>query len=777
MDKENYVHSLTFLIGSWLLLIVGTGAEVRAQHLAVSTHDWANLGTAAPDQWADVATPGNGMTYAVGTTTVTNSNEIVFGGDGFSGANVVPPLTVPAFTAVARVVVILQASDSSGIAWQRYFYGTTAFASAFGYSSFARRVSVAVAPSELDTRIVICGDTFDQTLPMAITPPYDAAALAGAFDPSGFIAVFNGAGSLLWSRQFYGEDFGARTGVTDVSVRWDAANGNDIITYCGVSTNGRYDASITPPPPTTMAPVLPFVAPVAPLGCASDIYAGGAAHNAAPQLGVPITAISTDQWDGFVGRLIEPHSGAVGNNPVFHSIVGGGHNDVLISLTEIDDYRFAVVGVTDLRNAQSNNLLYPLTRASFKATLPAPCLSGVTATAFGVLTVFDSELAVTQALPLEIVNSVLIGNAGETACRDVLYHGGILYVGGSTNDTTFLSGFSNLPWAGNIPGVFQGFVVTSFDNGGSFRHASFFDRGYQSGVTGLAAWPDHGEHVSVVGWTRDNVVAPTHIRVLSLFFDTPSSSSPELIALRDYVISANGLGTEAPAADEMSLISALSLSYSRVDGSPQGGGIAVDEKGRATVVGHNRGSNDFPVIGGLPPQAPGHGASSSTDAVRAVVDMLPLGVCRTDGTGACTPVFNIASGFSGGTTPSCALTTVGGTLGHVLLDFQGQLQPGPVSILVDRPPVGGAIYGGAIQLGFPNPVPILALGIESWIDPIQGVTFAILPSGKSYRQSLVLPPGPVQFTIQYITLMATTFGPPCTGALDWAASPALIVGY
>src|SRR2546421_194873 len=90
-------------------------------------------------------------------------------------------------------------------------------------------------PDRLNTRIAICGETYDDVLPLN---QLGTGLGLGPHQSTGFIAVYDGTGSLLWSYQFYG-DLTCATGdcaITDVSVRFDAINDADLVTYCGIST-------------------------------------------------------------------------------------------------------------------------------------------------------------------------------------------------------------------------------------------------------------------------------------------------------------------------------------------------------------------------------------------------------------------------------------------------------------------------------------------------------------------------------------------------------------
>ncbi|HEX5052457.1 MAG TPA: hypothetical protein VFZ65_11835, partial [Planctomycetota bacterium] len=166
-----------------------------------------------------------------------------------------------------------------------------------------------------------------------------------------------------------------------------------------------------------MPPTLPFAAPPNNLLVCNDQYAAGNAHNAA--LG---QMVSTNQWDGIVGRVSSPRN-AVAVTLDFHSIVGGGNDDVLLGISEVDRDRFAVVGATR-DNASGLNSVFPLTRPLFTGTTPV-CFATSPGLGLGVVMVFDAgPTRNNQALAL--LGSTLIGSPnGQTVARDVLFHGGL----------------------------------------------------------------------------------------------------------------------------------------------------------------------------------------------------------------------------------------------------------------------------------------------------------------------------------------------------------------
>ena len=205
--ESKIMKQLATVIG-WVLM--GAGAVV-AQRVTYSTHDWSGLNGIQPDCWADVVTPGSaqgqsGITYSVGTTIIGGAPLSTFSGDG-----VMAPAGLFGFTG-SKQVVVLQKSDPSeldGIEWQAYFFGRElASVGGVGQSATARAISVWPAATQADTRIAICGSSFDPILPSSgSAPPDRAAQWSSASPPAGFIAVYDGGGgapvelSVLWARR------------------------------------------------------------------------------------------------------------------------------------------------------------------------------------------------------------------------------------------------------------------------------------------------------------------------------------------------------------------------------------------------------------------------------------------------------------------------------------------------------------------------------------------------------------------------------------------------
>lgn len=230
--------------------------------------------------------------------------------------------------------------------------------------------------------------------------------------------MFDGTGLLRWSHHFFaGNDANGDCAVTDLSIRRDA-QGQDVVTYCGIFTHGAV------PNGTPLTPVRPFANPA--------LCTGGA------------TMQAQGQWHAFVGRLVR--TGGI-TQPMFHSIVGSpGHG--LFGLAEIDEDRFVVVGSTTADEGASR---FPFTSRCGIAPLVGPYV-------VGTVLVFDaSQTAGGGNLVLE--SSEALGGVGEglvTMARDVTVGRGaagdipvafgsdIAYVVGSTNDPAFTFAGSGL---------------------------------------------------------------------------------------------------------------------------------------------------------------------------------------------------------------------------------------------------------------------------------------------------------------------------------------------
>jgi hypothetical protein len=487
-----------------------------------------------------------------------------------------------------------------------------------GLSNYARAIAVLPGVDALDTRVVICGETFDSHLPEAKTPP-NAGHLAGS--STGFIAVYDGRANLLWSYQFYGHATDAQTTVTDVAIHRDPTTGLDVVTYCGASSNGAALPTGTSTV-STMAPLHAFLAPPIPPACGStSSYTGGASHNSTSPFG------NTDQWDGFVGRLVAPHVNPQPMNVqrVFHSIVGGGHQEALFGITELSHDRFAVVGTLDTYTATFPNSWCPLTRPHYAGTSacpPSPPGTGGSALigSVGVLLIFDASTIPLDGSPpsgpLALEFSTVIGHSSsETTANDVLWHGDRLWIVGATTDPAFVI-TPEPAYAVTRPGVVSGYVLVT-DSTGRLLHASYTGAPQSGGsaCVGVAAWHEYPDHVSICGWTTgiDNTVAtPKRTEVLGFFLDSPTDqdllNNKGLALVRRSLLAPNSVGESLPGASEFTFVQALRNqvpTYSRRSVNPPvgptielptvAGGIAVDGRGLIHVVGSCKDQMDYPV--------------------------------------------------------------------------------------------------------------------------------------------------------------------------------------
>ncbi|HZM28551.1 MAG TPA: hypothetical protein VFB89_14480 [Gemmatimonadales bacterium] len=198
---------------------------------AFSTHDQTTTSGALltlAEGWADVKTPGwappgpvpvwrDGRTYAVGTIdvqTTDSSNNPMFSGYAVRSvdhpATTWPVWTMPG-TGNSRQIVIVQCSNpDQSVAWQNFFYGDSGlypFIQWWYRAINARAISVWPAATEADTRVAICGETYDSVMPrnqfpglLGWTRTFATIGGMGALTfgmPSGFIAVYDGSGVLL----------------------------------------------------------------------------------------------------------------------------------------------------------------------------------------------------------------------------------------------------------------------------------------------------------------------------------------------------------------------------------------------------------------------------------------------------------------------------------------------------------------------------------------------------------------------------------------------------
>ncbi|MEZ6038561.1 MAG: hypothetical protein R3F29_13855 [Planctomycetota bacterium] len=766
---------------------------VSAQFTPWSTYDYTVSG---PEQsfneaWADAKMPGGWpdtmvagapataegrSTYVVGSVEVQQVDMVptFFSGVGATRASGAP--FDVGFGNVRQVALVQRnggtvASGSSANGWQRFFYGSSGLLTQIiTRATNARAISVWDAADPLDARIAICGETYDERLPLSQSPS-TGWTVATDTSPSGFIAVLNGNGDLLWSYHFFaGNDPDADCAVTDLSIRVDA-EGNDVVTYCGIFSHGD------PGVGTPLSPVLPF----APSGSCT----GGATTQVA------------GQWDGFVGRLIRPDGAPAPNFPQFQSIVGGPGQDGLFGLAEIDANTFVVVGSTQATAGQGG--------------FPIPSACGIVGPyVLGAALLFDASAVPSGAL--QLVGGIEIGTVGEgtnTMARDVAVGRGafadngddMIYVVGSTDDAG-LPGWFALPSGDTLAGPTDGFIAALRDVSGN-PPTSRLERWtcrlqgdeLNDGLTGISSWNESPDHITVAGWTEvsdgaggsqfdmdvatwffNNAIGP----IAPSFTGSPNSTYELLPVRRTQVGQVGGSAEDRPCVMGATNATLVGLPFATFGlGQPtgeSGGGVAVGENGRCNVVGRS-GSIDYPITTGGRPKDIG------TDAVRTEFDMLPAGVGgavgagRTDGTGfqAATPIYppTVGSGFTGGTTPFCALNQFGDRIGdptpasglrRMLIDFQGTMAGNSTdaAVIISQPnPVAGSILIGVLEFGFPPALPWTTLtGAEIWLG---SGTHSLHPFAsavpRSFRFGLAtLPPGGGPVSAQMVCFLSTPVG-------------------
>lgn len=756
------------------------GLQCRAQASeAFATHDavTAPLPNSPLASWADVKSPGDGRTYLVGTVNVNDSNPAAL--PTYSGATITSAggVTVNALgSSSIRQVAILQITspasvtptNPNGILVQRYYHGATAAQVTGGLTTVARAISVYPGATSADTRIAICGDTRDATLPAG----NGTNSQNSNFQASGFIAVFDGDANLLWSHLFYGNTGGGNCAITDVSIRYDGAvpTPTDIVTFCGASSFGL-DTPLPMGQFSTIRAERPFLPPAA--ACFGDAPTGGDTDNG-------------DEWDGIVGRLTRPHSGAGATTVEFLSVVGGSDQDVLFGIAELDADRFVVVGATGgSPRAPTQNFTFPVQSSA------GECLSSAIDPIMGTVLIFDAGPIRTggAGARLALVTSRLIGPdrvnpmqdvAAPTVARDVLVLGERIVVVGTTQDPALPV---TLAFDSTFDGPSDGFIgvttpqlLDTLPN--AFAQLSYWGGSGDDGLIGVSAWTEYDDHFGVVGYrgalpARDIVCA-------SIWLATdPASPSPNsLVEVRRHTVA--GAGNEVPANVDNLMAQAFqnSLTYTDPFGSNNGGGIAVDQRFRFTLVG-SANAGIATAGGGRPFTAP------QLEGVRIVVDMLPTGVWRTDGTGILGPSAPVPMGV-GTTTPVCALSQFGRRISsppppandvdRILIDFLGTNAPGSpdVALLLDQPPPFYVIEGTWLQLGFISNPPAVISGVELWTLHMSAVVTAHLPPQGADRSIFFkianLPMSGGALTAQFTCIVQNPIA--CTGGV-LVASPAL----
>jgi hypothetical protein len=805
-------HARKFHATALAAAVLSLAASLTGQHMAYATYDWPNGAPNTPDRWMDVKSPGDGRIYSVGTTTEVNSDPA--NNPHFSNAPVQGPTWSNHVTGARQVAVLQVVNTDQQILWQRYFYGFTSPALGGvggGLSTFARRVSVAPALNPADTRIAIVGDTFDNVLPESVTSPNNNWANTHS---SGFLAVYNGNGTLLWSYQFYGRDAGANTTITGVSIR--TREGHDEITYCGASTNGYHDGGGGIGAVSTMDPLRPFLAPAT---NGPDSYSSGDTHQHLAR------NIPTNQWDGFVGRLSAPHSftGTPTVTRHFHSIVGGPTDDALLGLAEVDEDVFVTVGcvsrlISNQTGPWAQGSWLPLTNpVTFNMPSQVPAFhftNNSNYQSFGTVFWFDaSNTKQPGTSPLTLTYSTLIGSQDSaiTVARDVVVHGDHTWIVGSTTDAQFTS-LDVRAANSSFRGPVDSYLLTSPRTPNQpFDHASYVQPGdsdaTESHCVGIGAWSEFHDHVSLYGWL-DTAEHGKDMYVESWFRDATApdhSIAPRLKCIRSAVF--GGDRDDLPGYT-MSMTTGFQPGLNWYPSwELAGGGIDVDPRARVHVVGSTHSSdqdnNLFPGPNpSLWPAADrsaqtGHN-SSGTDAVRATLDMLPntgtIASCRTDLTGNLGPSGWLPSSLympptytgNGGTTPTCGLHSFGIQIGSTastvqrqLIDIEGTLLPGStdVAILLDRPSPSSTIQGSAMLIGIPSILPVLSAGAEMWIPAGQSIGQLYFTTNRSIRVPLgQLPPSGLTYSIQFVSMLPTNH-PACPSDHIYVASPALIFSY
>lgn len=775
------------------------------------THDWTEpvgIGGESRDFrefWADVKTSGDGFAYAVGTIEVERTSSPAFFST-VSASDTVPPGF--SLTNLTRQVVMLQktcAVDVPGvgpaqtIVAQRYFHGETLSLDPNTRASNARGISVWPAMNPEDTRVVICGEIYDQSSPQSQDSSGFVAAAGN--NATGFIAVYDGDLNLLWTHHFFGAASTGVSAVTGVSVRV-VADSQDVITYCGISTFGSPVSGNT-----WLTPVQPFSAPTSACGAGSRGWANGSTDN------------GVGQWDGFVGRISRDHANTTATAIEFHSVVGGSQQDGLFGLSELEEDQFAVVG-SSVGTTTSTGLACP--GVCVLPTDPLYCV--------GTVMVFDAS-GVGGGGALVLRRATMVGQAGElhTILRDVLAQprsnvpngsnrvDDTIIVVGSTEDGGFIGnpGIVQTPFAGPTDGVIGVFGYSSGPSG-LFPY-TFEYQGYAgaSGYTGVNAWNEFIDHAVVTGFREQSGLPGTNdIEVSSYYFFAASALYPNppaggfgLFQLTQCLLS--GSDDDRPTAmgvQEVTLGGASPPLQTFTMGNHAGGGVAQDSTGRVQAVGTTR-STDFPTLGTVSILArprsttlPTPGLPTIEDGVRMVLDLLPDNVGRTDGTGAAPSLAGLSfplPGTNGGTTPPCDIAPFGIQIGvtppnqrRLLIDYDGPPPAGGVTagIVVSRTPPTAGFTFAALQISFPGTpgsfLPSLINSAEVWVPlPAAVFTYTSIPN-TTFHEVLFLPSGPAQFTLQIAFLLSTpvTGGNPewgvlCGGTEYVVASPALFLDY
>ncbi len=789
-----------------------------------STHDWTSQTDSAllAEVWVDTKTPGDGRTYSVGTVLATNvdSRAGSLNLPTFSGVSILSPTTLaPASytTQGAKAVVVLQCATPpsalfpEGIVWQRFFFGNPPnFGGTqnnfVGMSCHARAVSVFPGTTPTSTRIAICGETYDQSLPGDNFQRTNYGATGGIV--GGFLAVYDGDGNVLWSQLYSGSDPLNATTITDVSIRTESVSTSsgtvlrDVVTFCGMTQCGYYYNPGISTPGRILAHNAFLPPPAHPQGHAT--VAGGATHNGLSQTS------QSSEWDGLIGRVWQNQTGySSGSGTDFFCLVGGAFQDGLFGIAELNADRFVVVGSTAKLRGGSGTAEFPLTKwSTFNDTPTTPPFNSFNQPwfQFGTLLEFDATATRSNG-NLLLLRSELLGSKGHSSvARDVLAQGDNIFVVGSTDDPNFCTPFQ-MGSTQQIDGPIDGFLIAThaLHAIAAATYVTGSDSGYTDELVGVAGWNEFEDHVVVMGRQRTST-GSEDVFAAKLFLDTTAGTytagaPTDLELLRTLVLP--GTGKEVIAEIPTNLFSGQAHGWSSgtgiggpfefgptqstpllAIGSPYGGGGGVGKNGRATLVGGTFGI-DYRVEGGGRNVSAWAAIQTNVDAVRTELDLLPTGVCRTDGTsGFFPPVYAPTSG-DGGTTPVAALTPFGNQIGsptpavqRMLIDFEGDCSSGAAAaILIGRPPApsSSTAYASFLQLGVPGPspasIPSVMPGVEVWTTS-SPVTATYLPHEGTLRIPLwsgSLPVGSYAFTLQFFAGL--------TGPVPFVASPALIFAY
>jgi hypothetical protein len=733
--------------------------------------------TTLNERFVDIKTPGdlvsaNSRSYVVGTIDV-DSNVT---SPTFSGTQILVPTIGWSSFATLHQVGILQCRDASqAILWQKYFYGSDLSTPARWTN--LRAVAVWPTDAEADTRVVICGETTHTTLPLGAT-------LAGATTtaPTGFVSVFDGAGNLLWTHRFYSNDYTQHCAITDVGIRVEQSGGvtYDVVTYCGLSTHGNPGGS------TPLEPLLPFDAPI---GASGSGYTGAGGD----------TNAGAGFWDGIVGRVRFNRSNSTITRD-FHSIVGGSEADGLFGLTLLDEDRFVVVGNTRRLSSTASAEAFPFTGDGMRAggTITHDwnnSLGNDPDYCVGTITMFDAS-PTRSSNKLVLETSLPLGHIGteQSLARDIWSADRAsgnydLFVVGSTDDDAtngdFISSINASPGAQpTLGGGQDGFLAHALGNSTpiiAFTFATFFGGSGDDGLSGVSGWNGSVANCSVVG-TLDNSGAGTGTDlVVASYWDLGTT-----LVRSDVVGSSDN---DIPTALGSSHAMTGSLAYPTTLGEPAGGGISVDSVLRTSIVGSSpsaAATTNFPNFGG------GDAPLGGVDAVRAVYDLLPAGVWRTDGTGTRTSGFGSVpqpSGYFGGTTPSACLSAFGQLPGEPIPDLRR------ISIDYVGPAPGSGVSGasvqlsnflppttpftvGVIQFGFPGtPGSIYSSAAEIWAYSSPSVLYSGYGLNSLNWPLSTLPSGSFEFTVQGVFLLASPMACDPGASVGTVASPGLVLSY